>query len=151
MITLFRILIIISLLSIILGIVVAIIFDQNHLEIENFLSHMNNEVEFFKIPDAAAMIICFLILIAYFTINIALLSFKSWARDANLVLNLLGFLISPFLGFIVLSPQESLFYDLATFIGGLILALSYFSPLRDQFKGSFISRAFNRSLVEKND
>lgn len=151
MITLFRILIIISLLSIILGIVVAIIFDQNHPEIENFLSHMDNEGPFFKVPDIAAMIICFLILTAYFTINIALLSFKSWARDGNLVLNLLGFLISPFLGFVVLSPQESLFCDLATFIGGLILALSYFSPLKNQFKESFISRTFNRSLVGKNN
>lgn len=140
MIKLFRMLIIVSLLAVILGAVVTTVLEYNYPEIENFLSHMDNKHIFFKMPDVAAMIVGLLILIAYFVISIALLLFKSWARDANLILNMLGFLITPFFGFMLLSSLESLFYNFATFVGGVILALSYFSSLKDKFKESAISR-----------
>lgn len=144
MVKLFRALIILSLLSVILGAVAATIFEQNHPEVENFLSHMDNKDIFFKMPDVVAMIIGLSFLVAYFVINIALFLFKSWARDANLILNLLACLTTPFWGFMFLSPLDSLFYDLATFVGGVILALTYFSSLKDKFKDSAISRALNQ-------
>ena len=140
MVILFRVLIITSLLAAILGAVVSTIFEHNHPEVENFLTHMGNKDIFLQTPDIAAMIVGLLILIGYFAVNMALFLFKSWARDTNLILNLVAFLMTPFWGFMFLSPWELFCYDFATFIGGVILALSYFSPLRDKFKESSISR-----------
>lgn len=144
MIKLFRILIVLSILFSILGSIVDTVFEQTHPEIENFLSHIGTNDIFSKMPDVVAMIIGLLFVIAYFVIKFALLLFKDWARDANLILSSVGFLIILILGFTILSPFATLFYDLALFIDGAILALSYFSPLKEKFKESVFSRILNR-------
>ena len=64
---------------------------------------------------------------------IGLFYFKPWARSLSLYSTLAGFLIFPLSGPSLFSAIELGLADGASILWGAILAISYFSPIRDRF------------------
>ena len=76
------------------------------------------------------------IIAAYFL----LFFYIKWSREIYVIITLLFFLIElidgNLGGYLLLSKIENLLYTIQTLLEGIIIALAYFSPLRDKFKGN---------------
>jgi len=70
--------------------------------------------------------------------TVGLFFLKRWARSLALASTALGFGMYPFLGPSVGSAWASAFSDASSLAWGAVLAIAYFSPLRDRF--SSVSR-----------
>ena len=74
------------------------------------------------------------IIAAYFL----LFFYIKWSREIYVIITLLFFLIElidgNLGGYLLLSKIENLLYTIQTLLEGIIIALAYFSPLRDKFK-----------------
>ena len=74
------------------------------------------------------------IIAAYFL----LFFYIKWSREIYVFITLLFFLIElidgNLGGYLLLSKIENLLYTIQTLLEGIIIALAYFSPLRDKFK-----------------
>ena len=61
-----------------------------------------------------------------------------WSREIYVIITLLFFLIElidgNLGGYLLLSKIENLLYTIQALLEGIIIALAYFSPLRDKFK-----------------
>lgn len=58
------------------------------------------------------------------------------ARTAYLGMVIFTTLLTPFEGFRVQSPMEAICLDLALMFDGAVLALAYFSPVKDEFSAT---------------
>ena len=67
--------------------------------------------------------------------QVALFFYWGPSRIIYLILCLLGFGVTPFLGLVVQTPLEALLYDLSLFTSGMTLALAYFSAVAKRFRG----------------
>lgn len=65
---------------------------------------------------------------------IGLFSFRNWARALSTYTTLIGFFIYPLIGTSLYSGLESAFIDASATLWGVILALSYFSPISERFE-----------------
>ncbi len=65
--------------------------------------------------------------------TVGLFFFRRWARSVSLYVTILGFGLYPFLGPTVISPWSGALSDASFMLWGAILAIAYFSPLRDRF------------------
>jgi hypothetical protein len=65
--------------------------------------------------------------------TVGLIFFKRWARPLSLWITVLGFAIYPLLGTAVASPWADALSDASFMLWGAILAIAYFSPLRNRF------------------
>ena len=76
------------------------------------------------------------IIAAYFLVFF----YIKWSREIYVFITLLFFLIElidgNLGGYLLLSKIENLLYTIQTLLEGIIIALAYFSPLRDKFKGN---------------
>ena len=74
------------------------------------------------------------IIAAYFL----LFFYIKWSREIYVIITLLFFLIElidgNLGGYLLLSKIENLLYTIQALLEGIIIALAYFSPLRDKFK-----------------
>ena len=74
------------------------------------------------------------IIAAYFLVFF----YIKWSREIYVIITLLFFLIElidgNLGGYLLLSKIENLLYTIQTLLEGIIIALAYFSPLRDKFK-----------------
>jgi hypothetical protein len=65
---------------------------------------------------------------------VGLYLFKRWARTANLVLAALIIVVWPAMGHVVLSGLAQGLGEIALLLWGAVLALAYFSPIRERFE-----------------
>lgn len=80
------------------------------------------------------IIFVLLILVSLITTYVGLFRFSSWAPRMTVFTTLLGTLSLPVMGVSVSSGWEAMLTDLSTTFWGVILALVYFSPIKDKFK-----------------
>lgn len=73
-------------------------------------------------------------LIAYGIVCIGLIYFKPWARECFLLLILVLFFMTFTFGINILTAASSAYFQLMNIIDGFIIAIIYFSPLRNEFK-----------------
>jgi hypothetical protein len=79
-----------------------------------------------------ALIAVFLLL--YIASLVGLLALQSWARAAYLLLTLFGVVLTPFVGYNVLSPVAALLDTLAYLLNGAVAAMLLFVPaVRERF------------------
>jgi hypothetical protein len=81
----------------------------------------------------SAGILGVIILFCGIIVTFGLYMFRPWAPRLALVVTLLALPIYPLLGFQVASGWSMAITDLATTMWGAILALAYFSPLKERF------------------
>ncbi|MBC3875969.1 hypothetical protein [Undibacterium flavidum] len=65
---------------------------------------------------------------------IGLFFFKNWARALSTYTTLMGFFIYTLIGTSLHSGLESAFIEASATLWGIILALSYFSPISEKFE-----------------
>ncbi|HEY8900619.1 MAG TPA: hypothetical protein VIM61_09425 [Chthoniobacterales bacterium] len=100
-------------------------FLQEHLKKQMEAEFSSKDIIF----AILAIPLCILLLASY----IGLFFWKNWARYLYLVLGVIAYFLSPFLGDQVYSGVAFTLYDLSTAIFGFILALLFFSPLVTRF------------------
>ena len=66
--------------------------------------------------------------------SIGLVMFMDWARTGFLAVTILALVITPFTGLAITGWYESLLWTLVTMADGMIIALAYFSSIRNEFK-----------------
>ena len=81
--------------------------------------------------ELSSLDVIFLIfLFTYFVSSIGLFLRKHWAQKIYLLSNIVGFLISPFLGIRISTPLSSTFDDVSTALIGFTICLIYLSPIK---------------------
>jgi hypothetical protein len=73
-------------------------------------------------------------LLAYGIVCVGLIYFKSWARECFLLLTALVLLLTFVFGVNVLTEASSFYIQIMNMIDGFIIAMIYFSELREEFK-----------------
>ena len=81
----------------------------------------------------AALVLAVTVVILYIVGAVGLCFFKRWARSFFLYLTVLTFAFYPILGVIVSSTWSGALSDMSSLLSGGILALAYYSPLRERF------------------
>jgi len=74
-----------------------------------------------------------ILLVPWLVALVGLFHFKWWSRSLALYSTLASLLIYPFVGADLSSGIESGLYEAHSILWGVILAISYFSPLSDRF------------------
>ena len=74
-----------------------------------------------------------LVVVAAVLTYIGLFRFWNWARFANLYWCIISLILTPFLGWSILSPPEAAVLELSRLLGGAILAASFLPPLSEYF------------------
>lgn len=113
-------------------------FDMNlFIESQYDLSPILEESNFSIIEGLGTFGLVFILLCiiaAYFLVFF----YIKWSREIYVFITLLFFLIElidgNLGGYLLLSKIENLLYTIQTLLEGIIIALAYFSPLRDKFK-----------------
>lgn len=91
------------------------------------------ETSIFEIYPFISLAILMPWLIAVFASTIGLLLFKPWARPIALYSTLFGFVFYSLFGSELSSSVASALTDASAMAWGAILALAYYSPLRENF------------------
>ena len=68
--------------------------------------------------------------------SIGLVMFMDWARTGFLTVTIIVLMITPFTGMAITGWYESLLWSLVTMAHGMIIALVYFSSIRNEFKAA---------------
>lgn len=89
----------------------------------------NGYLSIVSLPPA----ISFIFLIVWVALARGMWVFHSRARTAYLGMMILTTLLTPFEGFRVESPIEALCLDIALMFDGAVMALAYFSPVKNEF------------------
>jgi phosphoglycerol transferase MdoB-like AlkP superfamily enzyme len=130
---LLRILVVAELLMIVLGVAVALLTEPSLPEPLRDWVQAEAEVE----PTAGFLVLTgfgFLMVVALVVSNIGLFFFWRFARPLYLVTTLAPVLLLPAFGPDVSSGWAAMFDDLGMILSGIIIALIYWSPLRDLFE-----------------
>lgn len=96
-------------------------------------AYANEPQSWFFDDTPMALAVVFFLLAAVVAGLIGLFCLKRWGRSLSLYSTVAGMCLYLFTGPTVQSPLESLFVDLSTFLWGVILALSYWSPIASRF------------------
>ena len=130
----FRGLVLVSLALLFLGVVVELVSESSLPE--PLRSYVQAEGEKELQPSdwliLAAVLVALPLLIAA---TLGLCFFKNWARWAYLVVCVVFVAFSPLLGPVVQPAWSAAFEDCSTILTGVILALSFFSPISAYFGG----------------
>jgi hypothetical protein len=89
--------------------------------------------EQFSATDMAVMVTFVAFAIVSVINQIALFFYWRPSRLILLILTILGFAATPFLGLSVSPPFEALAIDTSVFLSGFALALAYYSPVAERF------------------
>lgn len=89
----------------------------------------NGYLSIISLPAAVGLVFLFI----WVALARGMWVFHTRARTAYLGMVLLTTLLTPFEGFRVESPIEALCMDIALMFDGAVLALAYFSPVKDEF------------------
>ena len=73
-------------------------------------------------------------LLAYGIVSLGLIYFKPWARECFLLLTILVLLLAFVFGVNVLTEASYFYLQVMNMIDGFIIAIIYFSEIRDEFK-----------------
>ncbi len=73
-------------------------------------------------------------LLAYGIVCVGLVYFKPWARECFLLLTVLVLLLTFVFGVNVLTEASSFYLQIMNMIDGFIIAMIYFSEIREEFK-----------------
>lgn len=87
-----------------------------------------------SLRDGLIFGIGFLFFLVYVAATIGLYLFKAWARSLFLISTAAGYLITPFIGPIVEPAIATVFNYLVSFVGGMILAVIYYTPISSRFE-----------------
>jgi hypothetical protein len=85
-------------------------------------------------PTGPVVAAGFVYLVSVVVSAVGLYRFRPWARPMALALTLVTFVIEPTIGPKVQSGWAGALLDLEVFSWGMVLALSYWSPLATQFR-----------------
>jgi len=78
----------------------------------------------------------YVFLTLYGIASFGLVMFKDWARIGFLVVTIFALMITPFTGLAITGWYESVLWSLLTMTEGMIIALAYFSSIRNEFKNA---------------
>ena len=129
----FRILLVLSWLLVIAG-AVASFATENSLppELQSYLARVENA------PLANGEIVLAVVDVTFIVfavvLTVALFRFRRWAMTLLPVSYVLGFVLIPVNGPYVESGWVSILFYLGSLVDGIILALVYFTPLRESFE-----------------
>jgi len=78
--------------------------------------------------------IAYTVLLAYGIVCVGLIYFKPWARECFLLLTVLAMLLTFLFGVNILTEASLFYLQLMNMIDGFIIAVIYFSDLKEEFK-----------------
>jgi len=132
--SLFRIILISGVITVIVGVVVGInLADTLPILLQDYLINVDNE----DITDGEAtlsLIALFSLLILLLVSTIGLWKFKRWARTLYITLTVISVLFYPTLGPVVMNAWEAMFNDLALILEGILIAMMLTGPISEKFK-----------------
>lgn len=148
--SLFRLLIVVTMVSAIGG-ALAAVFPGNISEDWRTISEWSGNggiyervgsPELLDKESAPYAVIGLLVALILFLLSISVGLFLFWrvARLANLLVSVAFLLLAPWEGLVVLLPLEAAFYNFTTLCEGAVIALSYVSPVKDYFETKQINR-----------
>ena len=136
--SLFRIVLISSLVAAIVGIVAGInLTDTLPVVLQNYLIQIENE-EMSGLEAIITIIALVALLIILPISTIGLWKFKSWARTLFVTLSIITIPFYPILGPVVMNSWEAVFNDLAVLLEGVLIAMMFFGPISEKFKSTSV-------------
>jgi uncharacterized membrane protein len=132
--SLFRLVLSLSLLSIIIAVIAGVNLSNTlPASLQDYLYQLENE-ELSNLESILWVLVGLTILVITPLLLIGLWKFKPWARTLFLVLTIVTFPLYVFLGPVVMNPWEAMFNDIAILLEGALIAMMFIGPVSEKFQ-----------------